>query len=255
MARDPNGVMENLPMSPMNRITGHHSAGPHKPTATDRKHYHRIVDGDGQVHAGDRAITDNAPGRPFTSGTYAAHTRNLNSGNIGLSMSCMAKAQWANPRACSAYPTAAQIDAFCREAARLCREWSVQPERETLLSHAEVEITLRVPQKGKWDFDYSLLGRTFSRDPVAVGDEWRQEVRRILGSPIIAPPMAPGARPTLQRGSVGEHVRVLQSAIKVAPVDGAFGPATFAAVVAYQRRNNLRPDGVVGRMTWAALGL
>lgn len=255
MALDPNGVMENLPMSPMNRITGHHSAGPHKPTATDRKHYHRIVDGDGQVHAGDRAILDNAPGRPFTSGTYAAHTLNLNSGNIGLSMSCMSKAEWSRPRACAAYPTNAQIDGFCHEAARLCREWSIPPERETLLSHAEVEITLGVRQKGKWDFDYSLLGKVTSRDPVAVGDEWRQEVKRILGAPVTAPAPAPGARPTLQRGATGEHVRALQSALKMNNVDGAFGPATFAAVVAFQRRNNLRPDGIVGRMTWAALGL
>ena len=240
---------------PMNRITGHHSAGPHALTTADREHYHRIVDGDGQVHNGDHAITDNLPGRPFTSGTYAAHTRNLNSGNIGLSMASMLGAQWASPRACPAFPTLAQIEAFCREAARLCREWGIAPERETLLSHAEVEVTLGVKQKGKWDFDYSLLGKVNSRDPVAVGDEWRQEVKRLLGGPVAPPAPAPGARGTLRRGDMGDDVRVLQTALKLSPADGAFGPATFVAVVAFQRRNNLRPDGVVGRMTWAALGL
>jgi Putative peptidoglycan binding domain/D-alanyl-D-alanine carboxypeptidase len=38
-------------------------------------------------------------------------------------------------------------------------------------------------------------------------------------------------------------------------IDGAFGLATRAAVVAFQARNELTPDGVVGQRTRAALGL
>jgi peptidoglycan hydrolase-like protein with peptidoglycan-binding domain len=49
-------------------------------------------------------------------------------------------------------------------------------------------------------------------------------------------------------------VRELQSALGI-KADGLFGPATRAAVVARQRRAQLLPDGVVGPMTWAALGL
>jgi len=242
-------------MNIMNRLTGHHSAGGHKPTVADFSHYHRIVDSEGEVHNGYKPIIANVPGRRLAAGTYAAHTRNLNSGNIGLSMSCMLDAIWARPRACPDYPTIAQIDAFCREAARLCIEWHIVPERETLLSHAEVEITLGVDQDGKWDFDYSLLGKVTSRDPVAVGDEWRQEVRRYIGGPIILPAPAPDARPVLRRGSEGLFVVDLQERLQMNNADGIFGPATFKAVVAYQRRRSLRPDGIVGRMTWAALGL
>jgi peptidoglycan hydrolase-like protein with peptidoglycan-binding domain len=38
------------------------------------------------------------------------------------------------------------------------------------------------------------------------------------------------------------------------PLDGRYGPLTRRAVRAFQLRNNLSPDGVVGPVTWAALG-
>ena len=38
-------------------------------------------------------------------------------------------------------------------------------------------------------------------------------------------------------------------------VDGIFGPKTTAAVKYFQRKNNLAIDGIVGKQTFAALGM
>lgn len=57
---------------------------------------------------------------------------------------------------------------------------------------------------------------------------------------------------TIRRGSTSGDVRRAQQALGVA-ADGEFGPATEAAVVAFQRSNGLVADGVIGPATWAAL--
>jgi murein L,D-transpeptidase YcbB/YkuD len=59
--------------------------------------------------------------------------------------------------------------------------------------------------------------------------------------------------PTLRQGSTGPSVVWVQQQLHVG-ADGKFGPATKAAVVAFQARHGLSADGVVGPQTWAALG-
>lgn len=235
----------------MNRITWHHTGGGYAPSAKDLSAYHRLIDGDGNVHDGDHAISANAPGRKLAAGQYAAHTWRLNSGNIGLSVCSMAGGEWGKPRASRAFPRPAQIDVLIKETARLCREFGIVPSRQHTLSHAEVEPTLGVKQKQKWDFDYQLRDVDV-RDPVAIGDELRQELQLQLRGVTITPPAS--TRPTLKQGATGPTVSLLQGALGV-KADGAFGPQTRAAVIAFQKSRNLLPDGVVSRMTWAALGL
>ena len=63
------------------------------------------------------------------------------------------------------------------------------------------------------------------------------------------------AEPLLRRGSSGTAVRQLQEALAEAghdpgPVDGEFGPATEAAVRAFQQEKGIAVDGVVGDITW-----
>ena len=63
------------------------------------------------------------------------------------------------------------------------------------------------------------------------------------------------AEPLLKRGSSGTAVRQLQEALKEAghgpgPIDGEFGPATEAAVRAFQQEKGIAVDGIVGDITW-----
>jgi len=239
-------------MSGYNRLTGHHTGGGYTPNATDKKAYPLLIDGDGMVHQGNLPITANIVGRRLVRGRYYPHTWKLNSGNLGLAICCMAGARWGDPRGSTkCYPLQRQVDAFIAEAAKRCAEFGIEVTGRTVLSHAEVEPVLGVKQRQKWDFDYPIRS-VQQRDPVAIFDEIRQEILwKMDGKQIHTPkvPMMP-----IKQGDVGESVKTLQRLLGVAP-DGIFGPKTRAAVVAFQKKMNMLPDGNVGRMTWAAFGL
>lgn len=65
--------------------------------------------------------------------------------------------------------------------------------------------------------------------------------------------------PLLSAGSRGAYVVELQNLLNArgfnpGPIDGIFGTRTRAAVISFQRSQNLNPDGIVGVRTWTALG-
>ena len=71
-------------------------------------------------------------------------------------------------------------------------------------------------------------------------------------------PMAEAA--SLKQGSRGDDVKKLQTKLKRwgyynGSVDGVFGKGTKSAVIAFQKKNGLSADGVVGAATARALGL
>ncbi|HEY1607423.1 MAG TPA: peptidoglycan-binding protein [Allosphingosinicella sp.] len=73
-----------------------------------------------------------------------------------------------------------------------------------------------------------------------------------------APTPAPLAgQPVLRLGAKGAAVAALQAALAArghaVGSDGNFGPATKAAICAFQAANGLAADGVVGPATWTAL--
>lgn len=63
--------------------------------------------------------------------------------------------------------------------------------------------------------------------------------------------------PTVREGDRGEVVTQLQMFLSslgsTLKVDGIFGPGTRSAVCAFQRKNGLTVDGIVGKQTWAKL--
>ena len=65
---------------------------------------------------------------------------------------------------------------------------------------------------------------------------------------------------TLRVGSSGEEVKTLQTKLKrwgyyTGSIDGVFGSGTKKAVIAFQKKNGLTPDGIVGSATLKALGM
>ena len=63
---------------------------------------------------------------------------------------------------------------------------------------------------------------------------------------------------TLKQGSRGETVKTMQRKLKnwgyyTGSIDGIFGAKTKSAVIYFQRKNGLSPDGIVGKKTLAAL--
>lgn len=153
-------------------IVVHWTAGTNKVSSLDRQHYHFIVDGAGNVVPGIHKPEDNDS---TSDGRYAAHTRGANTGRIGVSMAGMRGAVESPFEAGPSPLTKPQWDAMVKLVASLCKKYKIKVSPETVLTHAEVEKTLGIKQKGKWDitrlpFNKTVIGAK------AVGDLLRKEV-------------------------------------------------------------------------------
>jgi hypothetical protein len=164
----PRAMRQELPLdwmpnsTKMKRIIAHWTAGSHNVSRVDREHYHFIWAGDGTVHQGDHSVTDN---EVAGDGDYAAHTLRCNTGSIGVSVACMAGAK-EQPFDAGLFPmTEDQWNGMVRGIAQLCRRYGIPVVASAVLTHAEVEDTLGIDQRGKWDitrlpWDDSVQGAT-----------------------------------------------------------------------------------------------
>lgn len=235
----------------INRIIWHWAVTGYNITSHAKKAYHYLIDGTGKVHSGDFPVSANAAGKSLVTGSYAPHTRGLNSGSIGNSVLSMAGAQEV-PFTTGPYPMKEnQIDALLQLTASQIKEYNIDLTPRTVLSHAEVQPTLGVKQSGKWDYMW-LPGMSEPKNPVDVGNILRERLSRLLVN--YKPSLQLTARSTIKRGSRGPDVFALQTVLKL-EADSVFGPATQAAVEKFQKSKQLLPDGIVGPMTWAALGV
>ena len=157
----------------MKRIIIHWTAGTYTVNTVDKEHYHCIIDKDGKVHAGDHKPEDNLS---TSDGIYAAHTRGANAGAIGVAVAAMADAR--GPNDIGKYPiTKAQFDGLIREVIRLRKKYGIPVSRTTILSHAEVQKTLGIQQRGKIDISFGVPGHPELTTAFAVGDYIRSLIK------------------------------------------------------------------------------
>jgi N-acetyl-anhydromuramyl-L-alanine amidase AmpD len=163
---------DTSPVTGLRRIIFHWTAGTHVVSSVDRRHYHFIIAGDGSTVDGIHKPEDNIS---TADGHYAAHTRSLNTGSIGVAVAGMNGAK-ERPFSAGGFPMREiQIDALVRLLAHLCAKYRIPVTPQTVLSHAEVQPTLGITQAGKWDVMW-LPGMNATQDPVAIGNIIRARV-------------------------------------------------------------------------------
>lgn len=163
--------------SGLHRIHWHWTAGAEGIIDLERKHYNDLHDVDGNTWDGQWRAE--AQARYSAGRVGASHTLNANTGAIGQSMDCMAGAverpfSWgSNPM------TWAQVHEMLSRSAYYCRTFDIPVSRYSTLSHAEIEPTLGIKQRFKWDITI-LPDMDKPGDPVEVGDRLREMLRAKL---------------------------------------------------------------------------
>lgn len=236
------------------RITLHWTAGGHVCSAEDREHYNYIVEASGTIIEGRNTVEDQ---RVTSDNIYGAHTRQLNTRNIGIAL-CGMRGAREDPLDVGPSPI---TEASWREAvgliAKLAGAFSIPVDPTRILTHAEVQPNLGVPQRGKWDITVLPWDPRF-RGARQVGDYLRMQIREAMGQSGVAVRLVSDLPATMQKGSSGDDVRALQRRLRdlhyfSGDIDGKFGPKTEAAVMKFQKAAGLLSDGVAGPLTLSEL--
>lgn len=189
----------------MKRMIIHWTGGSNRASNVDRKAYHFIIEGDGTVVDGNLKPEANLN---ISSGDYAAHTRRLNTGSIGIGVAAMMDATERPFSTGSAPITEEQVTALVELCANLAETYNIPVTRRTVLTHAEVQPTLGVAQRAKWDIMW-LPGLDGPQDPLVIGDQLRRRINAAVTAPVTQP------APTLPVQAVQPDV--------IAPQDGLTG--------------------------------
>lgn len=155
--------------SGLHRIHLHWTAGAYGVIDLERHHYNGIVDQTGARYDGEWRFEAQARYQP---GRAASHTLNANTGAIGLAADAMAGARERPFDTGSAPLTWDQIAELCNWAAELSVAYDIPVSRYSILTHAEVQPTLGILQRAKWDITW-LPDMDAPADPVCVGDRLR----------------------------------------------------------------------------------
>lgn len=167
--RDGNTMLDLFHHSGLHRVHWHWTAGAYGAIALELRAYNAVVDEHGNVH--DGLFRPEAQAR-YQPGKAASHTLNANTGAIGISVDAMAGAKDRPFHWGSAPMTQAQIDGMIDQTALWCAAYDIPCSPFSTLSHAEVQETLGIRQKWKWDIRV-LPGMDDIADARAIGDRLR----------------------------------------------------------------------------------
>ena len=133
-------------------IVWHWTASHHEVTADDLAHYNDVHDFEGNSYDG-AAPAMHQVNYDWRRGIGVSHTKNMNSGFIGQSVAAMAGAEgWPSLKWGNSPLTWEGIDAMLARSAEYCEDFNIPVSPWSTLSHAEVEPTLGVKQRNKWDY-------------------------------------------------------------------------------------------------------
>jgi len=157
-------------------IVFHWAASSYNVTNDTTKHYNGLFDHTGIEYDGGAPAGHQAQ----YSRTYGvSHTLNNNTGFVGLAVSGMgdASANWgANSVDQGKWPlTWKGVDAMLKKGAFYCKQYDIRPSKWTTLTHAEVQPSLNITQRGKWDFQV-LPESTTLLSPIVCGDILRKRM-------------------------------------------------------------------------------
>lgn len=159
-------------MAGLKRIIWHWTAGSYGVVDVELRHYHYVIDQNENIHDGHKPPESNISTK---GGDYVAHTKGTNTGSIGIAIDAMHGAKH-TPFSWGSHPmTEGQVQTLVELSADLHETYGIPVTRRTMLSHAEVEPTLGIRQRGKWDIAV-LPGMNRPADPVVIGDELRRRV-------------------------------------------------------------------------------
>lgn len=166
----------------LSRVILNWTGGSYVVSQIDRRHYHEIIAADGTRVPGFFPPEANLP--PLEAGRYAAHARGANIGSIGLAVAAMMNTQEV-PFRTGPYPvTIAQVEGLCNAVVDYSLRYDIPVTRDTVLTHAEVETALGIPQNHKWDITW-LPDMEQPGNPVQVGDRLREMVSTALEAPPL----------------------------------------------------------------------
>ncbi len=160
-------------VSGLHRIHWHWTAGAYGIISLEKRAYNYLIDENGDIHDGLFRAEAQAN---YRVGHAASHTLNANTGAIGVSIDAMAGAK-ENPFDWGKAPiTEQQIDQLVDLSAELGLLYDIPPMPTAMLSHAEVQETLGIRQKWKWDIKI-LPGMERPQNAIVIGNILRERVR------------------------------------------------------------------------------